>query len=67
MKKNIILPILIPRTPLEKHMENTEKNLRLNLDEHKKLKFSKKLGLTYATSVWDLNSTKQIIKLDQAT
>ena len=44
--------------------EHREK-LELNLDEHKKLKkFSKKLGLTYATSVWDLNSTKQIIKLN---
>ncbi len=44
--------------------EHREK-LELGINDHKKLKkFSKKLGLTYATSVWDLNSAKQIIKLN---
>ena len=44
--------------------EHREK-LEFNINEHKILKkYSKKLGLTYATSVWDLNSAKQIVKLD---
>ena len=44
--------------------EHREK-LELNINEHKILKkYSKKLGLVYATSVWDLNSTKQIVKLN---
>lgn len=44
--------------------EHREK-LELSINDHKKIKkFSKKLGLTYATSVWDLNSAKQIIKLN---
>ena len=48
----------------ETYGEHREK-LELNIYDHKKLKkFSKKLGLTYATSVWDLNSAKQIIILN---
>ena len=47
----------------ETYGEHRER-LELDINDHKKLKkFSKKLGLTYATSVWDLNSAKQILKL----
>lgn len=46
--------------------EHREK-LELSINDHKKLQiFSKKLGMTYATSVWDLNSAKQVIKLNPA-
>lgn len=48
----------------ETYGEHREK-LELNINDHIKLKkFSKKLGIIYATSVWDLNSAKQIIKLN---
>ena len=43
--------------------EHREK-LELSIEDHKKLKnYSKKLGMVYATSVWDIVSAKQIVKL----
>lgn len=41
------------------------KNVELSIDDHYKLKeYCEKIGIDYSTSVWDITSVKEIIKLN---
>ena len=64
-EKEFNTPHPVPENSFGKTYGEHRENLELSLENHRLLKkYSKKLGLNYATSVWDLISTKQIVKLN---
>ncbi len=64
-KEEYNTPHPVPENSFGKTYGDHRKKLELSINDHKLLKkFSQKLGLIYASSVWDLNSAKKIINLN---